>query len=360
MKIFLSISILCSSLCWPSANLSAFSFTENHTYSNAPSTFEKYLPYAQQGDADIQYLIGFMFLHGEGVPINYDKAHHWLHQAADQGHTRAQRLLGIFHSRSIKRIPSKFYLSEEANYWFSRVATQQPTNETFEIDSSQRQLSAIQQQLQQAENSLESGQIIFQSFCAGCHGFDGNASYPASPSFAKGERLHKDNDSLRQSILNGLNLMPAWSNTLTTQQASDVLSFIRTLDKGSSNDYAINVGGTEHPAQKTFLTFCGGCHGFNGISYYVHSPSFALGERLNNSDAELIRSIKQGKDEMPGWDAIFDSQRIDELLDYIRTLEKNYKTGIMTELSAPSDIFFRFKTSGPKALKWFDYSNRDE
>ncbi|MEH6627836.1 MAG: c-type cytochrome [Motiliproteus sp.] len=359
MNIIFRISILCASLCWSTTNISAFSF-EEADLSTAPTTFEKYLPYAQQGDADTQHLMGFMFLHGEGVPIDYDKAHHWLHQAADQGHIQAQRLLGIFHSRSLKRIPTKYYLSEEANYWFSRVAKRQPSDETFEVDSSRLQMTAIQEQLQQADSSLESGEIVFQSFCAGCHGFDGNASYPASPSFAKGERLHKDNDSLSTSILNGLNLMPAWNNTLTTQQVTNVLGYIRTLDSSTTDDFAVNVSNDDHPAKKTFLTFCGGCHGFNGISYYVHSPSFALGERLNKDDNELKRSLSRGKGEMPGWDSIFADKRLDELLDYIRTLEKDYKAGIITELSAPTDMFFRFKTFGPKTFKWFDFSNNDE
>ena len=43
--------------------------------------------------------------------------------------------------------------------------------------------------------------------------------------------------------------------------------------------------------EKLYITFCAGCHGFNDIAYYVNSPSFALGERLQKSDHELQKSI---------------------------------------------------------------------
>jgi len=35
------------------------------------------------------------------------------------------------------------------------------------------------------------GADVFLTFCAGCHGVDGFAAYPAAPSFSMGDRLHK-------------------------------------------------------------------------------------------------------------------------------------------------------------------------
>jgi hypothetical protein len=47
--------------------------------------------------------------------------------------------------------------------------------------------------------------------------------------------------------------------------------------------------------------FCAGCHGLNGIAGYVGAPSFALGERMEKSDRELMGSITGGHEVMPEW-----------------------------------------------------------
>jgi len=43
------------------------------------------MPLADQGDASIQALVGFMYYSGQGVPQAYVKALKWYRKAADQG-----------------------------------------------------------------------------------------------------------------------------------------------------------------------------------------------------------------------------------------------------------------------------------
>ena len=45
---------------------------------------------AEQGDADAQYKLGFMYNKGEGVPQDYKKAFYWCTKAAEQGLVNAQ------------------------------------------------------------------------------------------------------------------------------------------------------------------------------------------------------------------------------------------------------------------------------
>jgi len=44
---------------------------------------------ADQGNANAQYNLGFMYRKGQGVPQDYATAARWYHKAADQGKTSA-------------------------------------------------------------------------------------------------------------------------------------------------------------------------------------------------------------------------------------------------------------------------------
>ncbi len=94
--------------------------------------------------------------------------------------------------------------------------------------------------------------------------------------------------------------------------------------------------------QSLYERFCAGCHGFNGISAYVHSPSFALGETLHKGDAELIVSLLQGKEEMPNWDDKFSRDELVEVLRFVRTLPARYQQGIGQSLRGAPPLYYLF------------------
>jgi len=50
---------------------------------------------ADQGHAKAQYMLGEMYYKGEGVPKALDKALEWFRKAADQGHFNAQAMLRL-------------------------------------------------------------------------------------------------------------------------------------------------------------------------------------------------------------------------------------------------------------------------
>ncbi len=96
------------------------------------------------------------------------------------------------------------------------------------------------------------------------------------------------------------------------------------------------------PGQALYGKYCAGCHGFNGISSYVHSPSFALGEALDKSDGELMRSLMRGKGEMPNWDNKFSPDQLQHVLRFVRTLRARYELGIGQSLSGAPPVFYLF------------------
>lgn len=355
------IGILVSSLgpIW----LEAATATESTTLpaSEHPlTTYERFLPLAVAGDPTIQHFLGYMFFYGEGVELNYEEAHYWFHQAAEEGDSRAQRNLGIFHARAIARIPEKFYDPGEANLWFSLTAAN-PENPEISPLAAQlydKFLASSAERVKLAADGNRFGEIVYQGSCAGCHGFNGHAAYPDAPSFARGDRLSQSNRALVDSILHGRGKMPPWGDTLSTEAAYKVVSYIRkAYTQGAMQEVAktqpVASPGKDHIAlgEKIYLQFCGGCHGFNGIAWYVNSPSFALRERMDKTDAELKFSIKNGRGVMPSWEYMLKSDQIDALVQFIRTLSQTYESGIIGELRRPEQ-FLRFRPKSEIGSNW--------
>jgi len=326
----------------------------------AKTTFDKYLIQAEQGDVKIQNFIGYMLFFGEGVEQNYDLAHAWFHRAAEAGLPLAKRNLGLLHARAVPGIPQRFLDADESNYWLSQTEKEYETNYNGSVDAGLYQ----QEQMYSDEviaidyfltgTPFELGEKVYQTFCHGCHGINGIASYNAAPSFAKGERLNKDDSQLLASIKDGNGLMPAWGNTLSESLSENVLLYLRNgfvqqnniTSATNTDDSAIdaNLLGAQ-----TYSKYCAGCHGFNGIAYYVNSPSFALSQRLDKSDAQLKRSIRNGMNMMPDWGNKISSQEINAVVAYIRTLSRDFNASIDQQLKDPLSHYYRFR---PKE-SWF-------
>jgi len=186
-----------------------------HSSLDPRSTYEKILPLAEAGDPDMQNVLGFMYFYAEGVSLDYDQAHQWFHQAAEQGNPMAQRNLGLFHSSAWPRIPARYKDPLEANYWFSLHAAGVSGGSPLAASSYSSFLKSVSESGEVIHREY-SGEDIYLTFCAGCHGFDSSASYPWAPSLLMGETLGKSDSVLLSSILDGLNIMPAWRNHYRT------------------------------------------------------------------------------------------------------------------------------------------------
>ena len=58
------------------------------------TALQEFLPLAEQGNAEAQYKLGGMYLFGEGVPQDNDKANDWFRASAYGGFATAQELFG--------------------------------------------------------------------------------------------------------------------------------------------------------------------------------------------------------------------------------------------------------------------------
>ena len=98
----------------------------------------------------------------------------------------------------------------------------------------------------------------------------------------------------------------------------------------------------EGRGESTYVAFCAGCHGLNGIAAYINSPSFAMGERLQKPDAVLLGSIRDGIGLMPNWGNKFSEERLLDVLAFVRSLEQRYKSGIAQAIRGAPKRYFLF------------------
>lgn len=81
----------------------------------------------------------------------------------------------------------------------------------------------------QANTDPVAGANTYLTYCSGCHGLDGFAVYEHAPSFSKGDRLHKNDRELLQSVLNGKNNMPPWQDKLPVTDLRNAITYIRLM-----------------------------------------------------------------------------------------------------------------------------------
>jgi TPR repeat protein len=75
---------------------------------------------SEEGDAQAQAWLGYIYASGKGLPRNDAEAAKWYRKAAEQGNAYAQYTLGLFYDTG-EGIPQDF---AEAARWFRKAAEQ--------------------------------------------------------------------------------------------------------------------------------------------------------------------------------------------------------------------------------------------
>lgn len=115
-----------------------------------------------------------------------------------------------------------------------------------------------------------------------------------------------------------------------------------TIKAGLSIDPPANNNG-----RRVYLMFCSGCHGFSGMHFFRYAPSFAMGQRLMKSDAELLTSILKGKGLMPSWEDKLPLSDLQDALQYLRLLSIQTAYGVNTAgFDDEPDMYFIFYPRG--------------
>ncbi len=98
---------------------------------------------AKQGNANAQYRLGTMYLHGNGIKSNTDTALQWFEKAAQQGHVKAALDLGVELGFSQQRWG-------EARPWLEKAAAQGSAEAMSLLGSLYRNGQGVQQDLGKA------------------------------------------------------------------------------------------------------------------------------------------------------------------------------------------------------------------
>lgn len=75
----------------------------------------------------------------------------------------------------------------------------------------------------------QNGQQIYELHCLACHGEEGRALDPATPSFADGDGLFVMDSELLDRIRDGSATNPSFRGILSDSEIRDVISYLRTL-----------------------------------------------------------------------------------------------------------------------------------
>ena len=97
---------------------------------------------------------------------------------------------------------------------------------------------------------------------------------------------------------------------------------------------------------RVFLTYCAGCHGFDGFAFYPPAPSFSMGERLEKDDYTLLQSVLNGMGGMPPWENKLPVPMLQDAITYLRSMATRRQMGLPPRSEPLPGIYFRFRPIG--------------
>lgn len=211
--------------------------------------------------------------------------------------------------------------------------------------------------------AVADGATVFLTYCAMCHGNGGNGDGAVAPRFAEhGVVVARLNDRERMGRLSRedvtrivreggghtgrSNLMPAWGDTLTSRQLSDVVEFVMALP---GNNPAIPTStierflkappGVPDEGRVLFVHYCVACHGSEGrgdgpfAERIAAMPNKAKVRNLTDTeyfktrtDEQIFATISMGgghfkkATQMPAWNLVLAPAQIKNLVAYVRSL----------------------------------------
>ena len=63
---------------------------------------------------------------------------------------------------------------------------------------------------------------------------------------------------------------------------------------------------------------CAMCHGYDGVPILPGAPNFVDGDRLDKKDHDLLKTLQDGKADMPGWKEVLSATEQSDVLTYVR------------------------------------------
>jgi cytochrome c6 len=83
---------------------------------------------------------------------------------------------------------------------------------------------------------------------------------------------------------------------------------------------SVAQAGDINKGRQLYGSYCSICHGLTGRSTMAGAPNFNRGEGLMRPDADLLASIRSGKNACPAFRGILTDREILDVVAFLRTL----------------------------------------
>jgi quinoprotein glucose dehydrogenase len=153
--------------------------------------------------------------------------------------------------------------------------------------------------LTENKSGASSGEVLYQTQCAICHGGDRAGNPPGFPSLINIDKRIKQTE-IAEIIHSGKGRMPGFPSLQDARlnQLMDYLSHAAGAAPGLVSASA--SGGTDPIGGKLYSKNCAICHGDDRLGAPSNYPGL-LGVRLRLADTQILYNIHNGKGRMPGF-----------------------------------------------------------
>jgi mono/diheme cytochrome c family protein len=157
---------------------------------------------------------------------------------------------------------------------------------------------------------------LYHTYCEGCHGV--NQQGGIGPALTPSALADTSSSDLANTIANGEDQMPGFSNRLSSAQINGLANFLKNPPSSTATAPAA-PGASSAPISgaQIFSTYCAGCHGVSrqgGIG-----PALTAAALSSRSSAQLVTTITSGKGNMPSFSSQLSSAQISAVADYIKS-----------------------------------------
>lgn len=199
--------------------------------------------------------------------------------------------------------------------------------------------------------TLQTGQSIYDTYCAACHGENGVGTVLGAADFTDlrfiAERAPRD---FYLTITQGKGSMPAWQGRLSQDERWAVIDYLLTFsyepdlleEPGAAAPTQVDTDGAcsttyiSYPnpfdwdsasaiedGQVIYEQSCLICHGEDGSGAIPGAPDMTNAEKqeeLRSESSEFPCIVAEGRGAMPGWKETLSTEQIWQVLTYIHSL----------------------------------------
>jgi mono/diheme cytochrome c family protein len=189
------------------------------------------------------------------------------------------------------------------------------------------------------------GEEIYQTDCRDCHGDNGRGGI--GPAIGSREFLETvDDEAIGQLIALGIpgTQMVAYSinhgGPMTSEEIEAIVTFLRSLEEDAESNpgWHTPLAAENLSGQELYSLACSNCHGADRGGIEDDAPAIGPGSfALDESDEWLAERITNGKNEMPRFGGVLNSEQINLIIAFLRGVDPSQVGATTTTTTTSSE-----------------------